>query len=68
MNAHNDRETVELVKITRREMLEVVGGASDYLLKLDGVKGESTHAGSGGGGVGKVSMQDFHFTMQMCTG
>ena len=24
-----------------------------------------THAGGGGGGAGKVSMQDFHFTMQM---
>lgn len=55
--------------------------ASDYLLEIDGIKGESVdeaHKGSievmswswgmsaatsvtGGGGVGKVSLQDFHF-------
>jgi type VI secretion system secreted protein Hcp len=55
--------------------------ASDYLLEIDGIKGESAdeaHKGSieimswswgmsaatsttGGGGVGKVSLQDFHF-------
>jgi hypothetical protein len=70
MNAQNDRPAIEFVKITRREMKEVVGGAGGYLLELDGVKGESTRAGShgSGGGAGKVSMQDFHFTMQMCTG
>jgi type VI secretion system secreted protein Hcp len=58
--------------------------ASDYLLKLDGIKGESTDAkhkdeieiesfswgctnpgtfaAGGGGGAGKVSFQDLHFT------
>jgi len=58
--------------------------ASDYLLKLDGIKGESTDAKhkdeieiesfswgatqlgtfatGGGGGAGKVSFQDIHFT------
>lgn len=61
--------------------------ASDYLLELDGIKGESTddrHRGSieiqsfswglsnsgttaagGGGGTGKVSFQDFHFTTKL---
>jgi type VI secretion system secreted protein Hcp len=61
--------------------------ASDYLLKLDGIKGESTDAkhkdeieiesfswgasnpGSfavgGGGGAGKVSFQDIHFTSRV---
>ncbi len=66
--------------------------ASDYFLKLDGIKGESSdskhkdeieilsfswglgtaptegRAGStGGGGAGKVSVQDFHFTMRTDT-
>ncbi len=58
--------------------------ASDYLLEIDGIKGESqdskhkdtieiasfswgakntgAHAGGGGGGTGKVSFQDIHFT------
>jgi type VI secretion system secreted protein Hcp len=58
--------------------------ASDYLLEIDGIKGESNddkhkgtievesfswgetntgaHATGGGGGAGKVSYQDFHFT------
>ena len=60
----------------------LVQAASDYLLEIDGIKGESsdaTHSGaieiqsfswgvsnagtvSGGGGAGKVSFQDFHFT------
>jgi type VI secretion system secreted protein Hcp len=61
--------------------------ASDYLLKLDGIKGESTDskhkdeieiesfswgatqsgtfASGGGGGAGKVSFQDFHFTTRV---
>lgn len=61
--------------------------ASDYLLELDGIKGESTdqkhkdtieiqswswgatNSGSfrsgGGGGAGKVSFQDFHFTTKV---
>ena len=61
--------------------------ASDYLLKIDGIKGESTDAkhkdeieiesfswgatqpGSfataGGGGAGKVSFQDLHFTTRV---
>ena len=60
--------------------------ASDYLLKVDGIKGESTDSkhkdeieiesfswgatqpGSfstgGGGGAGKVSFQDIHFTQK----
>jgi type VI secretion system secreted protein Hcp len=59
--------------------------ASDYLLKIEGIKGESkdkahqdeieiesfswganqtgSFAHGGGGGAGKVSMQDFHFVM-----
>ena len=58
-------------------------GASDYLLEIDGIKGESRDAkhpgtieisswswgcsnpssvGGGGGGTGKVSFQDFHFS------
>jgi hypothetical protein len=70
MNAQNDRRAVEFVKITRREMQEVVGGASvDYFLILDGVKGESTRAGThgagGGGGAGKVHFQDMHFTARV---
>ena len=59
-------------------------GASDYFLKIDGIKGESTvkgHEGTiqiesfswgmsnsatvSGGGTGKVSVQDFHFTMKV---
>jgi hypothetical protein len=67
MNAHDDRETVEFVKITRREMQELLGGAKDYLLELDGVKGGSragTHGTGGGHGAGKVSMRDFSFTMK----
>lgn len=58
--------------------------ASDYLLEIEGIKGESgdgklkecieidsfswgcsnagTHASGGGGGAGKVSFQDIHFT------
>jgi type VI secretion system secreted protein Hcp len=58
--------------------------ASDYLLEIDGIKGEShdskhkgtieissfswgasqggTHGSGGGGGAGKVSFQDLHFT------
>jgi type VI secretion system secreted protein Hcp len=58
--------------------------ASDYLLEIDGIKGESTdkkfpgtievesfswgasnagsHGAGSGGGAGKVSMQDLHFT------
>jgi type VI secretion system secreted protein Hcp len=60
-------------------------GASDYLLEIDGIKGESsdtTHKDSiaiesfswgatntttvsGGGGAGKVSLQDFHFVMKV---
>ncbi len=61
----------------------LVQAASDYLLEIEGIKGESkdnVHPGtieimsfswgmsnsgavaSGGGGTGKVSMQDFHFT------
>ena len=60
--------------------------ASDYLLELDGIKGESrddvhkgtieiaswslgasnpASVGNSGLSAGKVSMQDFHFTMQM---
>jgi type VI secretion system secreted protein Hcp len=61
--------------------------ASDYLLKLDGIKGESTDAkhkdeieiesfswgctqpgtfsSGGGGGAGKVSFQDIHFTTRV---
>lgn len=61
--------------------------ASDYLLKIDGIKGESTDAkhkdeievesfswgctnpgsfaSSGGGGAGKVSFQDLHFTSRV---
>lgn len=61
--------------------------ASDYLLELDGVKGESqdkkhagtieiesfswgatnsgAHAGGTGGGAGKVSFQDIHFTTRV---
>jgi len=61
--------------------------ASDYFLKIDGIKGESpdakhkdeiqilsfswgatqsgTFAAGGGGGAGKVSMQDVHFVMAM---
>jgi hypothetical protein len=70
MNAQNDRPAGEFLKITRREMQEAVGGAGDYLLELDGIKGESTqagtHAGGGGGGAGKVSMRDFSFTMKVC--
>jgi type VI secretion system secreted protein Hcp len=59
-------------------------GASDYYLKIDGIKGESVNekhkdwieissfswglsqtsaVGGGGAGTGKVSLQDFHFTM-----
>ena len=59
--------------------------ASDYVLKIDGIKGESTDskhkdeieiesfswgatqpgsfASGGGGGAGKVSFQDIHFTI-----
>ncbi|GAA5126820.1 type VI secretion system tube protein Hcp [Luteolibacter yonseiensis] len=63
-------------------------GASDYYLKIEGIKGESVDSrhkdwieldsfswgvsnaslagsGSGGMGTGKVSMQDFHFTMKV---
>ena len=60
----------------------LLNAASDYFLKIDGIKGESVDAGhrdeieinswswgasnpvlagGGGGGTGKVSMQDFHF-------
>jgi type VI secretion system secreted protein Hcp len=61
--------------------------ATDFFLKLDGIKGESkdhkhvgeidiesfswgatqpgSHASGGGGGQGKVSFQDFHFTMRL---
>ena len=61
--------------------------ASDYLLKIDGIKGESTDkkhpdeieiesfswgatqsgtfAAGGGGGAGKVSFQDIHFTTKV---
>ena len=60
--------------------------ASDYLLKLEGIKGESLDAkhrdeieiesfswgatqpegfASGGGGAGKVSFQDIHFTARV---
>jgi type VI secretion system secreted protein Hcp len=61
--------------------------ASDYLLKIDGIKGESTDAkhkdeieiesfswgatqsgtfaAGGGGGAGKVSFQDIHFTTRV---
>jgi type VI secretion system secreted protein Hcp len=61
--------------------------ASDYLLKIDGIKGESTDAkhkdaieiesfswgatqpgtfsSGGGGGAGKVSFQDIHFTTRV---
>jgi len=61
--------------------------ASDYLLKLEGIKGEATDAkhkdeieiesfswgatqsgtfaAGGGGGAGKVSFQDFHFTTRV---
>jgi type VI secretion system secreted protein Hcp len=61
--------------------------ASDYLLKIDGIKGESTDAkhkdeieiesfswgatqpgtfsSGGGGGAGKVSFQDVHFTTRV---
>lgn len=60
-------------------------GRTDYLLKLDGVEGESqdhkhkgeleidsfsfgavqtgTHGQGAGGGAGKVSLQDFHFSL-----
>jgi type VI secretion system secreted protein Hcp len=31
-----------------------------------GETNSGTHAAGGGGGAGKVSMQDFHFVMQMC--
>jgi type VI secretion system secreted protein Hcp len=62
--------------------------AVDYMLKIDGIEGESKQtglenqievmswswgennggsaAGGGGQGAGKVNMQDFNFTMQMC--
>lgn len=58
-------------------------GASDYLLKFDEIKGESTNAqhkdwidiesfswgvtntNTVTGGTGKVSLQDFHFTMKV---
>ena len=58
----------------------LLNAASDYFLKIDGIKGESQDAShrdeieinswswgasnpvfAGGGGTGKVSMQDFHF-------
>lgn len=58
--------------------------ASDYLLEIDGIKGESVDsqrpgtieiesfswgatstAGSGGGGTGKVSFSDIHFTAKL---
>jgi type VI secretion system secreted protein Hcp len=59
----------------------LLNAASDYFLKIDGIKGESSDTNhrdeieisswswgasnpvlaSGGGGTGKVSMQDFHF-------
>ena len=40
-------------------------GEIDVLSWSWGESQTGTHAGGGGGGAGKVSMQDFHFTMQM---
>lgn len=61
-------------------------GASDYYLKIEGIKGEAVSekhkdwieiesfswgvsnshtAGGGGGSTGKVSLQDFHFSMKV---
>jgi type VI secretion system secreted protein Hcp len=60
-----------------------LSAASDYLLEIDGVKGESkddkhkesieiqsfswgvSNLGSSGGGAGKVSFQDLHFTAKV---
>ena len=42
--------------------------AVDYFLKIDSIPGESNAGKSdagGGGGSGKVNMQDFHFTMRI---
>jgi hypothetical protein len=65
MTDRNDRPVSELAPLSVQEMEHAQGGAQvDYFLKIDTLDGESTsRAGHGGGGQGKVSMQDFHFVM-----
>ena len=68
MNPKNINKTMNnthaIIELSDTELTEVSGGAQvDYFLRIDGVPGESTDRSGfgGGGGAGKVSMQDFNF-------
>lgn len=61
-DAYTPRSTVDDT-LSEHDLRQMQGGASDYLLALDGIEGESSPSfgRAGGGGAGKVSFQDIAF-------